>query len=309
VEFVRDVFENSDEHLHLPIEAKNEALLHAPVLTKEELFVVLDSDADEDYKDACLATYSASRTPPPANSRLLVTVGHLENHLVEVEIKKQQYIIELPEVEVWKNPVSYITRMKQAEPGKVKLELLRCLAYCYRYGMPTGLVVTEAMKHGLKWQEIERIKDKARKNATKVTTIDVPLREWFEQAVVYCNSLTQVDVLVWIYKEAATYTTMQPVICKSRLAGQVGCDRKVVRRLVDRLEKVGILQQAPETMKTYDHAAGLPLSNPRILNLDPRQPGRWWFMETVPGPDRSIERKTEKQRKLAVLANNGYWRG
>ncbi|WP_148222531.1 hypothetical protein [Rhodococcus opacus] len=311
-EFIRDVFERTDEHRHLPQFAKDEALAQAPLLSFEDLMAVLDSDTDEDYKDAVLSVYSASR---PSRDRISKgisycgTPGILPSSTVDVVINKEIITIELPEVEVWKTDQSYVTRMQQAEPNKVKLEYIRCMSYCYRYDLPTGRVTTEAMKHGLTWKEIQRLQDKAKRNAAKVKTIDVPLRDWFIQAVEHCNTLNQVDVLVWIYKEAATYTTTQPVVSKLRLAEQVGCDRVVVRRLVARLGKAGLLEEGPESIKEYDYKVGKPLSNARILNLDIKNPGRWWMMELAPAPDRSEEKKSRKQRKMDVLKNNGYWMG
>lgn len=315
-QLVRDVFENSDEHLHLSPSDKLDALAHAPHLNNVDLIkVVSNPDIDEDYKYSLhsVATQSSGMAIQGSIKRYLVTVGHLKYgytpaHRVSITLNGETFDVELPEVELWRNSVSYRTRMEDCDERDLAKTLYRCALYTKRYAMNTGELVNIAVERGMNMNRALRITASAAKKCHLVKTIDAEALKFFEQAVEHCNSFKQVQILIELYREACTYSTMQPVFCKSRCAEQLSVDRKVIRRLFVRLEKQGLMMESPETLKEYDHCAGIPLSNPRIVNMDLRQAGRWWMLDQKPGPDRSIEKKTAKARKLTVLAGNGYWK-
>lgn len=315
-QLVRDVFENSDEHLHLSPSDKLDALSQVPHLTTDELIeVVSNPKIDDDYKSFLhsVATQSSGMAIQGGIKRYLVTVGHLKYgytpaHRVSITLNNETFDVELPEVELWKNNVSYRTRMQDCDERDLSKTLYRCAMYTKRYAMNTGELVNIAVERGMNMNRALRITASAAKKCHLVKTIDVEALKFFEQAVEHCNSFKQVQILIELYREACTYSTMQPVFCKQRCSRKLGVDRKVIIRLFGRLEKQGLMMESPETLKAYDYAAGMPLSNPRIVNMDLRQAGRWWMLDQRPGPDRSIEKKTAKARKLAVLAGIGYWK-
>ncbi|WMN01674.1 hypothetical protein [Rhodococcus erythropolis] len=279
---------STDLELHLPLEEINIArTYHASTVSNMDSHLIFKG----------IDTVGKKCTP-----------GILPSHEVLVTIKKEMIKVVLPEVDVWRNPVSYVTAVNQASPSELAKVLLRCLGYCYRLGMPTGDIATVAAGKGMKWDTYEKIKEKAKKYAHRLTTIDVKLSDWVLEASQYCNTIKQIDMLVWIYKEAATYCTTQPVICKARMAEQLGCSTKAIRNLVGKLQKNGMLEEGPESSRAYDHVAGRPNSNPRILNLDIKESPRWWMQTLTPAPDRSPEKKSVKQRRTEVLAGNGYWK-
>ncbi|MBJ7479700.1 hypothetical protein [Rhodococcus sp. (in: high G+C Gram-positive bacteria)] len=287
-EELSEIIFSTDLELHLPLEEINIArTYHASTVSYMDSHLI--------YKG--IDTVGKKCTP-----------GILPSHEVLVTIKKEMIKVVLPEVDVWRNPVSYVTAVEQASGSELGKVLLRCLGYCYRLGMPTGKIATAAMSKGMKWDTYAKIQEKAKKYSDRLPTIDATLSDWVTEAALYCNTIKQVDMLVWIYREAATYCTMQPVICKARMAEQLGCSTKAIRNLVGKLQKNGMLEEGPESSRAYDHVAGRPNSNPRILNLDIRQDGRWWMQSLTPPPDRSIEKKLMKQRKTEVLAGNGYWK-
>ena len=315
-EFVRDVFERSDEHLHLSPQDRINALAHAPELTIEDLIEVLANDSiDEEYKTALLNLSRESSGSPLLTGirRNLDTVGHLKygytpRHTIQINLKGSKFDVELPEVEVWKNNSSYVTRMQNCDKKDLAKTLYKCALYTKRYAMDTGSLVQIAHDRGLDFNRALRTSHAAGQKAYLVKTIDAEAKVFFENAVEHCNSFKQVQILIALYTEACTYTTMQPVFCKKRCSDSLGVDRKVIIRLFARLEKIGLLMESPETMKKYDYAAGMPLSNPRIVNMDLTQHGRWWNLDEKPGPDRSPEKKALKQRRTEVLAGNGYWK-
>lgn len=315
-EFVRDVFERSDEHLHLSQQDRISALANVPLLPVEDLIEVLDNDSiDEEYKTALLDVSKESSGSPILTGirRNLDTVGHLKygytpSHLVQINLKGSVFDVVLPEVEVWKNISSYVTRLQNCDQKDLAKTLYRCALYTKRYAMDTGSLVQIAHDRGLDFNRALRASRAAGQKAHLVKTIDAEAKVFFENAVEHCNSFKQVQILIALYTEACTYTTMQPTFCKKRCSDNLGVDRKVISRLFARLEKNGLLMESPETMKKYDHAAGMPLSNPRIVNMDLTQTGRWWMLDEKPGPDRSPEKKALKQRRTAVLAGNGYWK-
>ena len=315
--FIRGLFEQSEEHLHLPKDKRALCLINAPVLTLEELGVVLDSNTDEDYKDAVLRAYSSSSSPLPSTFPVVIggqeycrTPGVIQSHQVEVSIKDGDMIVELPEVEVWQDVKPFVARIRNASEKRLRLELFVCLCYVYRFGMDDKEVLTEAINRGMDYKVIKGVAISAGKKWMNTPTLDTQyMVEWFKKAVKECNSWTQVDILTHVYIEAVTYNNSQPAISKKRISEKVGCDPVVIRRLFKRLEKAGVMVEGPESTKEYDYKAGMPLSNPRILNLNPeKEPGRWEGMNLKPAPNRSKEHKAEKaKRKTQVLASNGYW--
>ncbi|MBM4536451.1 hypothetical protein GS433_18845 [Rhodococcus hoagii] len=237
--------------------------------------------------------------------------GVLSSHAVKVVIKKEEYIIELPEVTVQVDTKQYETMLMNASDKETEFLRVfgRCLAYCYRLGLQVGKLATIAMQRmKWKWSTIERLQENAKKFCHLVKTTDEWLAGWFERAAAKCNTMKQIDILVDVYTWAAMHNTRQPRINKVAVADRVGCTRTSIINLFKKLENAGLLVEQPEKF-TYDYVAGRPNSEARIINLDSDQVNRWVNYEKLPSPDRSEERRTEKQRKLAVLANNGYWRG
>lgn len=315
--FIRGLFEESDEHLHLPASKRAIALINAPTLSLEELGVVLDSNTDEDYKDAVLRAYSSASSSHPSTFPVVisgkeycVTPGVIQSHQVEVSIKDGDMIVELPEVEVWPNATPFVARINGCNEKNLRKELFVCLCYVYRFGMDDKAVLTAAIERGMEYKAVKAVAISAGKKWMDAPTLDNQyMIEWFKRAVKHCNSWNQVDILVQVYIEAMTYNNSQPAISKQRIAERVGVTRQAIMKFFKRLERDGILVEGPESMKEYDYKAGIPLSNPRILNLNPeKENGRWEGMNLKAAPNRSKEAKEAKRKlKTQVLANNGYW--
>lgn len=201
---------------------------------------------------------------------------------------------------------SYVTRIKRADASEVEQELRISLAYCYRYAIPTNRVIaTAGEKVYLKENTLKKIIQTATKWSGTVKTIDEELIKWAEQALKYCNSIDQTKVIVDIYSEACRFTQTQPVICKKRIADRTGGDRKVIRRLVDRMVGAGLITQSPEHFRIEDGK-----SDARILNLG-SQPDRW-AGQSFRTPDRSAEhlqhRRLHRARLQLMIQNQASGR-
>lgn len=308
--FIRDLFENSDEWKHLPKKQYAICLINAPVLPLDELLVVLDSDTDENYKDAVLRSYSSKDSVlPPILSEVLEdnkyygTPGTIPSHVVDVRIKDGEVAVELPEVQVWDNTKPYVKRMKNAEAKHLEKELFKTLCFVYRLGMDDREVVTAAVERGMEYKRVRAIQYASAKKSADTKTIDeLYMVDWFERAVKHCNSWNQVDVLIHVYIEACTYGNLQPVISKQRIAERAGVDRVVVRRLFARLEKAGILKEGPVTFKS---GSGY-MKNARIVNLNPDEAGRWGEV-----PDSEASKKAthtitpDTQENASYVASEG----
>jgi len=237
-----------------------------------------------------------------------VEPGVLMSHAIRYEIKKQEYLLELPEVRVKVDDKPYVTRLQNvrnntSSNGKFEADFMRefgrALAYCYRLDISTGNICTVAMREmKWKWEVIQGFCDNAQKYKTLVRTEDYWLAEWVERAAAVCNTQQQVDILLWIYIQAATYSTRQPRICKKTLADQLGIGRPSVRNLFNKLEKNGLLNEQPEG---YRNTSAGPKSEARIINLDPEQANRWMFYEKLPAIDRSKDRKETKKTRIESL--------
>lgn len=275
--FIRQLFEDSDEHLHLPKDKYAICLINAPYLTLEELDKVLSSNTDENYKDAVLRNYTTRDSEyPPVLAQALInssygTPGAIKSHILDVTIAGGTMAIELPAIQVYPVTKSFEARIKNAQKKTIEKTLWQTLCYVYRLGLDDKNVLTEAVKRGVKYEVIRRIQDRAVKSSFNTKTLaETFLIGWFEEAVKSCNSWDQVDILIHLYIEAVTYNTTQPVVSKSRIADKVGIDRKVIRRLFDRLDKAGMLKEGEVTFKSK-HGY---VKNARVVNLNPLEPTR-----------------------------------
>lgn len=242
------------------------------------------------------------------DQKIEVLPGTLLSHMVSYQIKGEQRLLELPEVQVQIDDKPYVTllrgvRQNTSGIGKFEDDFLRAfgrsLAYCIRLAIPTGKIITVAMEEmHWKWDVIQRFKENAEKYAFLIRTEDYWLADWVERAAAICNTQQQVDVLAWIYCRAATFNTRQPRICKKTLSDQTGISRGSIRNLFDKLEKNGLMVQQPEGYRTVN---GVVKSEARIVNLDPKQVNRWIFYEKLPTIDRSKEKKERKAAKLEKL--------
>lgn len=312
-ELTRYAFEKSPWHLHLPLVERNKALLHTPVLDLDDVFKVLELDTDENYKEAVLIAYANAAASTDKDQKVntiyrnIASVGHLKNgvlpsHQVEANLGWDTFTIELPEVEVYKSAKSYVTQMQETNnAGKT---LASCIKYCHLYNLPQSELFSIAFDKGLTVNQVKKISEKAAIQSTQLETFDQKALAFFTGAIEFCNTYTQIQILIELYKEACKFLTMQPRFSKKRAARVVGCDRVVIRRLFARLEKAGLMNESPETTKAYDHDAGMPLSDARIVNLDPTAPGRWWMLDEAPGPNRTPEKRERKERRRKLIKVN-----
>lgn len=279
-EFVQDFFD-SDEHLHCSAEFL--ATAHS-------------------YQDDLVYNFNAPK-PNISSSGQKFTPGILNSHAVQYEIKNQKQLLELPSIEVTVDAKPYITLLQSVKQNsssvsKVESDFIkafgRSLAYCYRLGLATGPLSVVAMREmGWKWETIDRFKAEAKKYAGRVATVDSWLAGWVERAAVVCNTQQQIDILVWVYCQAAQFNTRQPRICKSTVGLELGVSRKSISNLFQKLEKHGLMVQQDEERVVRN---GELLSNARIVNLDVEQPNRWTFYAPQwPAPDRSKEARMRKQ--------------
>lgn len=314
-EFIRGLFEQTDEWRNLPKDKYAICLVNAPLLPESELFDVLDrNDVDENYKDAVVRAFTTrDSVHPPVLAQVLEdnsycgTPGTISSHVVDVTVKGTTIPMELPEVQVWSDVKPYVKRIQNAEQKTIEKELWKVLCYVYRLGMDDRAVVTAGIERGIEYKRIKAIQLSAAKKSIETKTIDdLYLVDWFERAVKHCNSWGQVNVLIHVYVEAVTYCTIQPAISKQRLAEKAGVDRKVIRRLFERLEKAGVLVEGPESMKEWDKATKTPLSNPRIVNLNPAVKGRWEGMNLKPAPNRNKAKKAIHTFTPATEENRSY---
>ena len=230
--------------------------------------------------------------------------GYTRPYGLTYEHKGIEVVVEFPEVMVHNDDSSYVTRMKRADVSEVEKELLVSLAYCYRYAIPTNRVIAAAgEKAYIKEKKLKKIIEKAKEWSNTVKTIDEELIKWAEEALKVCNSINQTRIVVEIYSEACRFTNSQPVISKKRIAERAGVDRKVVRRLVERLETAGVVTQSPENFR-IDKG----VSDARILNLG-SQPDRWAGQKFTT-PNRSAEhlkQRREHRSRLDRLLQRQTW--
>lgn len=257
-----------------------------------------------------LETLMDKRLAAPAGYiRVIGSVGHLKQgytrpYGLTYEHKGIEVVVEFPEVMIHNDDSSYVTRIKRADVSEVGKELLVSLAYCYRYAIPTNRVIAAAgEKKHIKENDLKKIIRKAQDWSNTVKTIDEELIKWAEEALKVCNSINQTRIVVEIYSEACRFTNSQPVISKKRIAERAGVDRKVVRRLVERLEKAGVVTQSPENFR-IDKG----VSDARILNLG-SQPDRWAGQKFTT-PNRSAEhlrQRSEHRTRLDRLLQRQAW--
>ena len=242
------------------------------------------------------------RTTPKVggDNRVIGSVGHLKQgytppHSLPYVCKGVEVTIEFPEIMIHNDDKSYVARIKRADVAEVEKELLVSLAYCYRYAITTNNVIGAAADViNFKEKKLVKLIDKAKKWSETVKTIDEQLLPWAEEALKYCNTIDQTKVVVEIYSEACRFTQTQPVIAKQRIADRAGVDRKVVRRLVGRMVRAGLITQSPEHFRIEDGK-----SDARILNLG-SQPDRW-AGQTFRTPNRSPEHLEDRRVHKARL--------
>jgi len=240
------------------------------------------------------------KAAPAGYKRVIGSVGHLKQGYTKAygltyKHKGIDVVVEFPEVMIHNDDSSYVTRMKRADAAEVEKELLVSLSYCYRYAIPTNRVMAAAgQRTTIKEKRLKKIIEKAEDWSKTVKTIDEELIKWAEAALKYCNSINQTNIVVEIYSEACRFANSQPVICKKRIAERAGVDRKVVRRLVERLEKAGAVSQSPENFRITDGQ-----SDARILNLG-KQPDRWEGQKFLT-PDRSAQHLADRRAHQAKL--------
>lgn len=240
------------------------------------------------------------KAAPAGYKRVIGSVGHpkqgyTKSYGLMYKHKGVDVVIEFPEVMIHNDDSSYVTRIKRADVSEVEKELLVSLAYCYRYAIPTNRVIaTAGQKTEIKEKRLKKIIEKAEKWTNEVKTIDEELITWAEIALSYCNSINQTRVVVEIYSEACRFANTQPVICKKRMVDRAKIDRKVVRRLIDRLVTAGVVSQSPEHFRITDGQ-----SDARILNLG-TQPNRWSGQKFVT-PNRSPEHLAERRAHSARI--------
>ena len=257
-----------------------------------------------------LETLMDKRLAAPAGYiRVIGSVGQLKQgytrpYGLTYEHKGIEVVVEFPEVMIHNDDSSYVTRINRADVSEVGKELLVSLAYCYRYAIPTNRVIAAAgEKAYIKEKKLKKIIEKAKEWSNTVKTIDEELIKWAEEALKVCNSINQTRIIVEIYSEACRFTNSQPVICKKRIAERAGVDRKVVRRLVERLETAGVVTQSPENFR-IDKG----VSDARILNLG-SQPDRWAGQKFTT-PNRSAEHlklRREHRSRLDRLLQRQTW--
>lgn len=284
-EHVRKAFESSDQWKHMPSKKRALCLINAPTLTMEELLVVLESDTDEDYKDAVLRNYSARNSVSvPILAEVLennpncgMKPGIVEGRLIDVTIAGATLPVELPEVMVWSNNKPYIRRMKEATDKRLEITLFKTLCFVYRLGLDDREVVTIAIERGVSYSDARRLQYNAATASIQTKTIaELYMVNWFKKAVKHCVNWNQVDILVRVYVEAVMFGNAQPVISKQRLAERVGTTRQSVIRLFQRLEKAGVLVEGPVTFKSDQGF----MKNARIVNLNPDNENNRWVTHT-----------------------------
>lgn len=235
--------------------------------------------------------------------------GVLPAHLVEITVNKKSQLVELPEVRVEIDTKQYETMLKLAPKRETDFLRVygRVLCYCYRLGLPVGRLSAIAMERtGWKLSEHERLQENAKKYSHLVATTDMWLADWFTKASAYCNTMSQVDILIDVYVQAAKYNTRQPRINKLAVSDRTKANRTVIRRLFLRLVSAGLMIEQPEKY-TYEQIKGRPNSEARIVNLDPMQQNRWNRYEALPSIDRSAI--AENRQVVNFLRKNGQWMG
>lgn len=208
-----------------------------------------------------------------------------KSHIIECNINDGIYFLELPAVKLdekvdvtpYINMISGVIKIKEStgiDLG-VNTAITRSIMYAVRLGLNLAPIYRVAMKYGIKLAGIDRITARCEKVFKKVQTIDIWLVEWLQTAARSCNSINQLMILKQIYIQAAKFNTKQPRICKSTISNRLNIDRKIIRRLFDRLIQRGLISESPETYQ-YDFINRKPISDARIINLNyGNEPDRW----------------------------------
>ena len=225
--------------------------------------------------------------------------GEFGSHIIQVTIKGVQTLIELPSVQTSLDDKPYVTRLNDTHEEQFIGEFCRSMAYCTRLGINTGRIEQIAGRvMGWKLERIDKVRERAETYAPLVGTQDQWLAERIELLAVECVTMQQVQILVWIYKQAARYNTRQPRVCKKTIANQLGISRKSVQNLLVKLENKGLLVQSPEKWSSTQNR-----SDARFINLDPEQANRWEnYIEMKNGsPDHSLENRCKTEKNKALL--------
>jgi hypothetical protein len=225
--------------------------------------------------------------------------GEFGSHVIQVTIKGVQTLVELPSVQTSLDDKPYVTRLNDVHEELFIGEFCRSMAYCTRLGINTGRIEQIAGRvMGWKPERIDRVRERAETYAPLVATQDQWLAECIERLAIECVTMQQVQILVWIYEQAARYNTRQPRVCKKTIANQLGISRKSVQNLLAKLERRGLIVQSPEKWSNKQN-----ISDARFLNLDPDQPNRWEnYIEMKNGaPDHSLVNRSRTQRNKAAL--------